>query len=88
MMNIDGAAVRELVASMPGYVFDQLVWEMPELLENLQAWQVRDYVHWHECGSPQERDEVAQWYDYEDMEDMLETGPYVMLCDDGVLVIE
>ena len=87
MARYDGAAIRAMVDTLPPHVFDALVFELPELFDGLEEWQVDSYVHWHdaEIDTP---DEVAVFYGYEDMQDMQETGPFVMMYDDGVLVIE
>ena len=36
MYDVDGAAVRALVETLPPHVFDEVVSDMPELLEGLQ----------------------------------------------------
>lgn len=88
MRELDGAGVRALVGALPPHVFDDVVDTLPELLEHLHDWQVHEYVHWYEYTSSYGADDVAKEYDYDSMEDMIEQGPYVMLYDDGVLVLE
>ncbi len=87
-MRIDGAAVRALVDTLPPHVFDGLCGALPELLDGLTEEQVNKYVHWYECNDDYTPDDVAKDYGYADYADMEYDGPYVMLYDDGVLMLE
>ena len=88
MYDVDGAAVRALVETLPPHVFDEVVSDLPELLEGLQEWQVREDIKFIETDEGYTPDDVAKEQGYEDVEDMYQSGPYFMVFDDGVLIIE
>ena len=84
----DGAAIRALVDAVPAHVFDTLCADVPELFESLRVSQVHDYINWEPITLDYTPDQVAQVYGYKDYEDMEYSGPFVMLFNDGVLIIE
>lgn len=42
----NGETIRSLVAELPPHVFDDIVYEFPDLLE-MEPWKV-EFVHWYE----------------------------------------
>ena len=88
MRGLDGAAVRALVDVLPPQVFDDLIESTPELLDGLQASQVYEFIHWHAYSNDYTAKDVALSYGYDDVATMIEEGPYLVMYDDGMLVIE
>ena len=77
----NGEAIRELVDKLPPHVFDDMVYEFPDLLE-MDTWKT-EFVHWK--PKPE--------YDYEDICDYWDLDPddpelYLQEYDEGFLVIE
>ena len=45
MRFLNGETIRELVDMLPPHVFDEVVYNFPDLLE-MEAWKC-EYVHWY-----------------------------------------
>ena len=88
-MTINGQAVRALVEALPSHVFDDLIAQCgAELFDGLTASEVEQFIHWEETNTDHTEDDVARDYGYDDMNDMIASGPFVVGFSDGLLIIE
>ena len=88
MLRINGPAMRALVDVLPPHAFDALIEELPELLDGLEASKVRQFIHWEPLDESNTLDDVADAYGYDDADALMYEGPYCLVLDDGVIIIE
>ena len=88
MLRINGPTVRALMDVLPPHAFDALIEELPELLDGLEASKARQFIHWEPLDENNTLDDVANAYDYDNADALMYEGPYCLVLDDGIIIIE
>ena len=82
MTYLNGETIRELVAKLPPVVFDNMIWDFPDLLE-METWKC-EYIHWCSYDEFDDYAAVCDWFDVDPEDPEI----YIQQYDDGCLVIE
>ena len=82
-MRPNGETIRWLINHLPPHVFDEISWELPELLE-MESWKC-EFVHWYTYEKDGwTRQEVYNYWELDPDDPEL----LVMEFEDGILVLE